>query len=277
MLSIVSRAAVTERQERRAALTGRQWSEFMLKLETAGLESKLAQRVIESKGNLLARQVVDLLAHRGGDLSPMSLERLALGMMGNDIVLPSEITENRAPYTDAQLKLLSINMPAVEVLEDLKKNCFALMPLPPEPLSLLDLVTERPERFYSTYAKTTTWYAGPEQTFAHNENTGFGWMAVKKAPSVSTSANWDKQNKVISSSRGEGRMPNGAEMAWFILMFKGLRDIWLFPKIYVRTSSTAANGNPVFIGICNNYGIGIVNHHGTSCGGSIGVLTSVVE
>ena len=46
----VSRAAVTERQERRAALTGRQWSEFMLKLETAGLESKLAQRVIESKG-----------------------------------------------------------------------------------------------------------------------------------------------------------------------------------------------------------------------------------
>ena len=120
-------------------------------------------------------------------------------------------------------------------------------------------------------------HADAEETFAHNEKTGFGWMAAKKSPSVSTSPNWDKQNKVISSGRGQGRMPNVAEMAWFILMFKELRDIWLFPKIYVRTSSTAANGNPVFIGICNSYGIGIVNHHGTSCGGSIGVLTSVVE
>jgi len=44
---------------------GAQWSEFMLKLERAGLDYKLAQRVIESKGNVLARQVVDLIANCG--------------------------------------------------------------------------------------------------------------------------------------------------------------------------------------------------------------------
>ena len=231
MLSIVSRAALTERQERRAALTGRQWSEFMLKLETAGLEYKLAQRVIESKGNVLARQVVDL--HRQSRRpreSPTSLERLALSIMGNDIVFPHEITEKRGlSYTDDNLKVLSITMPTVEVMDELKKNGFAQMPLPPEPLSLLDLLNERPEYFYSTHTKTPAWYADPEQTFAHNEKTGFGWMVVKKAPIVSTSSNWDGQNKVISGGLDEGRMPNAAEMAWFISMFKEVRNIWLFP------------------------------------------------
>lgn len=277
MHGIVSRDALTGRQLTRAPLTGRQWSEFMLKLETAGLEYKLAQRVIESKGNVLARQVVDLIANRG-ELSPTSLERLALSIMGNDIVFPHEITDERGlSYTDDQLKLLSVTMPAVEVMDELKKDGFAQMPLPPEPLSLLDLLNERPEYFYSAHTKTPAWYADPEQAFAHNEKTGFGWMVVKKAPIVSTSSNWDRQNKVISGGLDEGHMPNAAEMAWFISMFKEVRNIWLFPDIYVRTSSVAANGNPVFMGRCDSYGIGILNHQGISCGGSIGVLTSVVE
>jgi hypothetical protein len=278
MHGIVSRADLTGRQLNRGALSGRQWSEFMLKLETAGLESKLAQRVIESKGNVLAKQVVDLIANRGDLGLPMSLERLALGIMGDNIVFPHEITEERGlSYTDDKLKLLSIAMPAVEVMDELKKNGFALMPLPPEPLSLLDLLNGRPEHFYSTYTKTPAWYTEPEQTFAQDEKTGFGWMAVKKAPIVSMSTNWDEQNKVISGGLDEGRMPNAAEMAWFISIFKEVRDTWLFPTIYVRTSSAAANGNPVFMGRCDSYGIGIVNHHGVSYGGSIGVLTSVVQ
>ena len=53
------------RELNRGALSGHQWNEFMLKLETAGLEYELAQRVIESKGNVLARQVVDLIANGG--------------------------------------------------------------------------------------------------------------------------------------------------------------------------------------------------------------------
>ena len=243
-----------------APLTGRQWSEFMLKLETAGLEYKLAQRVIESKGNVLAQRVVDLIANRGDlDESPISLERSALNIMGNDIILPHEITEKfGVSYTDADLKMLSVTLPTVELLGELKENGFAEMPLAPKALSLLDLVEERPEHFYSTHIKTPAWYADPEETFAHNEKTGSGWISVKKAPIVSTSRNWDGQNKISSDGLDKGRIPNAAEMAWFISAFKEVRNIWLFPRIYVRTSSVAANGNPVFMGRCDSYGIGIV-------------------
>jgi hypothetical protein len=277
MHGIVSHTALTGHELSRAPLTGRQWSEFMLKLETAGLESKLAQRVIESKGNFLATRVVNLIANRGylRELSPTSMEKLALRIMGNDIIFPLEITEAHGlSYTDNQVELLSVTMPTFEVMEELNKNGFAQMPLPPEPLSLLDLLNGRPEYFYSTHSKTPPWYADPEQTFARNEKTGFGWIVVKKAPIKSTSSNWDGQNKVILSGVGEGRMPNAAEMVWFISTFKDVRDIWLFPETYVHTSSVAANGNPVFVGRCDSDGIGILNHNGISCGGSVGVFLS---
>jgi hypothetical protein len=56
--------------------------EFLLKLEAAGLNDELAQRVIDSKGNELAARVVQLI-HSGG-FEPSTSQKRAREIMGRN-------------------------------------------------------------------------------------------------------------------------------------------------------------------------------------------------
>ncbi|HEV7702306.1 MAG TPA: hypothetical protein VGO63_02600 [Candidatus Paceibacterota bacterium] len=117
------------------------------------------------------------------------------------------------------------------------------------------------------YSKTGGWYS--DQKFAREDKTSFGWLAIKKTPvSNSTSKNWNEQNKLLSALE---KVPNAAEMSWFITTYFEVRGIRLFESIYVRTSSLDSDGRRVSVGSFDAGGLDVGHWDGDSRHDSIGL------
>ncbi len=191
---------------------------------------------------------------------------LALSILGSDFITPEEVAKARPSiaYTDEQMTTLAENLPSEDVLKWCKDNGYAVIPAPPAAMSLLDVREIQPIHFYS---KTGGWYA--EQKFAREDKTSFGWLAIKKTPVAgSTSKNWNEQSKLLSALE---RVPNAAEMSWFITTYFEVRGIRLFESIYVRTSSLGSGGRRVDVGFFDSKGLNVDDWDGVHRGGILGV------
>ena len=168
---------------------------------------------------------------------------LAQSILGTDLITPEEVTKARPSivYSDEQITALAESLPSEDVLKWCKENGYAVMPAPPQACSVLDVREIQSAHFYS---KTGGRYA--DQKFAREDKTSFGWMKIKKSPvSNSTSKTWDEQGELLSALE---KVPNAAEMCWFITTYFEVRGVRLFEGVYVRTSSLASDGYRVGVG-----------------------------
>lgn len=191
---------------------------------------------------------------------------LAHSILGADFITPEEVTKARPGivYTAKQIRALAKSLPSEEVLKWCKENGYAVMPAPPTAMSTLDVREIQSAHFYS---KTGGWYA--DQKFAREDKTSFGWLLIKKTPvSNSTSKTWNEQNKLLSALE---KVPNAAEMCWFITTYFEVRGVRLFEGVYVRTSSLDSDGFRVIVGGFGSDGLGVDGYWVDDRGDDIGL------
>lgn len=211
---------------------------FRAQYNKAGLNDDSAQRLNEHPGfAVYLAEGIRRFSMKAPDYG------LAQSILGADFITPEEVTKARGAlvYTDKQITALAESLPSEDVLKWCKDNGYAVMSAPPQACSTLDVREIQSAHFYS---KTGGWYA--DQKFAHKDKTSFGWLMVKKTPvSDSTSKTWNEQGKLLSALE---KVPNAAEMCWFVTTYFEVRGARLFQGIYVRTSSLDSDGDRVYVG-----------------------------
>lgn len=181
-----------------------------------------------------------------------SVSTLSQSILGVDFITPEEVMKARPSivYTNEQIATLVGSLPSEDVLKWCKDNGYAVMPAPPQACSMLDVREIKPTHFYS---KTGGWYN--DKTFAREDKTSFGWLAIKKTPvSNSNSKNWNEQNELLYEFE---RVPNAGEATWFITTYFEVRGVRLLEKVHVRTSSLNFKVNRVAIGGFSSEGLGV--------------------
>ena len=211
---------------------------FRAQYNKAGLNDESAQILNEHPGfAVYLAEGIRRFSAKAPDYS------LAQSILGADFITPEEVTKARPSivYTDDQITALAESLPSEDILKWCKDNGYAVMPPPPTAMSTLDVRGIWSARFYW---KMGGWYA--DQKFAREDKTSFGWLLIKKTPvSGSTSKTWNEQNKLLSALE---KVPNVAEMSWFITTYFEVRGVRLFEGIYVRTSSLNSAGSRVYLG-----------------------------
>lgn len=160
---------------------------------------------------------------------------LAQSIVGFDFITPEEIMKAcpKVVYSEEQVETLATTIPPVEVLRWCHKEWYVLMPAPPAAMSMLDVRKIHTAHFYFP----NSWYINKE--FAREDKTLPGWLMIKKTlVSNSTSKTWTEQNKLLSKFE---RVPNAAEMCWFIATYLEVREVRLFVTFAGRTSSIDSN------------------------------------
>ncbi|MFH0814554.1 MAG: hypothetical protein V1902_00455 [Candidatus Falkowbacteria bacterium] len=183
----------------------------------------------------------------------------AVTILGQDFISPMDIFLGMGmTYGTDQVAMLAEMMPTEEVLKWLAANEYMLVAGPPTAMSLLDIRAKKSELFYS---KTDdAWYCQQEQKFVRDDKVGEGWLALRKTV-VPRSANktWEEQQKLLFA---EERVPNAAEVAWGVITYKAVRNEFLLPLIYARTSSVSADGRRVSVGDFAAAGLHVAGYWG---------------
>jgi len=176
---------------------------------------------------------------------------LAQTILGKDFVTPEEVTKSRGiVYTEDQMSKFGDTLPSQEVLVWCRDNGYMVVAGPNKPMSLLEVREMKSGYFYS---KSGGWYA--DQKFARNDRADTRWIMVRKEPVPdSTSKTWSEQQALLSEVE---ITPNAAEVVWAITVYKAVRDIYLLPNIYVRTSSIASDGYRVYVGYFDDKGLDV--------------------
>ncbi|MFH0814610.1 MAG: hypothetical protein V1902_00745 [Candidatus Falkowbacteria bacterium] len=198
-------------------------------------------------GRITRGRLQKFLRERG-----MNCEDIAAEILGKNFINAAEIeTAFGMKYTAEQLAILAATMPPEKVLREMAANEYMLVAGPPQAMSMLDVRAKKPELFYSK--ADDGWYCKQEQTFARDDKVGEGWLALrKKVVPNSTDKTWGEQQKLLSA---EERVPNAAEVAWGVIAYKAVRDEFLLPTMYARTSSVSALGVHVLIGYFDAAGL----------------------
>jgi hypothetical protein len=187
-------------------------------------------------------------------------------ILGKDFISPEDIMKSRKSvvYTDEQLAQFGDTVPSQEVLEWCRDNGYMLIAGPNRPMSLLEVRSLKKDYFYS---KEGGWYA--EQTFAQNDKAETRWIMLRKEPvPQSTSKNWNEQQALLSDDEVT---PNVAEVAWCVTTYKAVRNTYLLPSVYVRTSSLDSDGDRVFVGFFDAVGLVVDSYWGDDRIGLLGV------
>ena len=197
------------------------------------------QRLIEKGGEFQAYIIADIRRFT----AKLPSYDLARTILGKDFISPEDITKVRPNivYTEDQLLKFGTTLPSQEVLEWCRDNGYMLVAGPARVMSLLEIRELKPEYFYS---KTEGWYAG--EKFARGDKAEVRWIMIRKEPIAnSTGKNWEEQSALLSKDEV---VPNATEVAWCVTTYKAVRGIYLFPNIYVRTSSLDSGGDRVHVG-----------------------------
>ncbi|MBI2100657.1 MAG: hypothetical protein HYT47_01390 [Candidatus Vogelbacteria bacterium] len=178
---------------------------------------------------------------------------LAKSILGQDFILPEEIAKARGVfYTGEQLAKFDETLPAPDALEWCRDNSMMLVAGPPRAMSFLDVRAIKTDFFYP---KTAGWYLNKKQKFSHRDKVEPIWIALRKEPIADSFAkNWGEQNELIAAPMV---VPNAAEAVWGLTTYKAVRDIYLLPNLYVRTSSLDSFGHRVGVGFFDAKGLDV--------------------
>jgi len=153
---------------------------------------------------------------------------LARTILGNDFITPEEVMKScrEITYTKEQLAIFRRTIPGQEILEWCRDNNYLLIAGPSWVMSLNSI-----EEMIGGFRNVQPSYI----TGRPRSKVKTKWYMIRKdiVPG-SVSKNLEEQVALIS---GDDFVPNDAELAWVMRIFKEVRGICLFDKIVVRTIS----------------------------------------
>ena len=147
----------------------------------------------------------------------------ARSILGEDFITPEEImrADKSISYTEQHQLMLQDTVPSIQDLWWCKNNDYALMPAPPNQITLSSI--------------RGLWYVGPHFPLGRGkyavdrhitDTIKSGWFAIRKQPVPES----------VQLSEVEG-LPNAVELAWFITTYYKICGVRLFAKDYGRTAS----------------------------------------
>ncbi len=205
--------------------------------------------------------------------------RLAKEIFGNDFISP-ELLETRfgSKYSSQQLSDFEQNLPHEADLSDFKENGFVIMAGPVRDTSLYGIHRLNKEHFFS---KDFGWYLHERQTFATSDIVKAGeWLIFRKEPVFNSfSRDYYKQLQIIREFSGLQRLPNVAEVCWFLIICKAVIGIEPLANKTIRTSSKTTEENHrlhVTIGDSSKGGIRICTAENYTEDPSLGITTVLI-
>jgi hypothetical protein len=234
-----------------------QGHELLNKLEAAGLISNLAQRVIASKDNDLAKKVVRLIAN--GGFEPSDSQKRASEIMGRNFFGVEEaILHFGVNPSKQQLAYLAEVSWSEEVLATCKDTHVLIAVFP---MSILDIRGKATDKFY-----TQDWYN--KQVFAKYKGD-VGWQLVRKTPiDNSTSKTWSEQQALLSQDE---ETPSAQVMVYTIIGHFLATGERLFESVYVSTSSLDLDVYRVIVGVFDSCGLNVDRWIGDDRNGGVGL------
>lgn len=172
---------------------------------------------------------------------------IARKILGNNIVFPDEITKARGLfYTDSDIQHFEDTVPSEKTLKWCIRHHYAVVAGPPKPMGLLELRLFDPDTFY---VETGGWYE--DYTFSSDDKVGCQWLGIrKKIIPDSTNKNWNEQLQLLSNDE---KVPNAAELSWFITTLYKVRRVKFFKNVYVRTCSVTAQHRHAVVGLFSKH------------------------
>lgn len=237
--------------------------EFLLKMEKAGLNDELAQKVVESKSNDLATKVVRLIEN--GGFEPSTSQKRTREIMGwNFFGIEEAIKHFGVNSSRAQTAALS-EVPFTEDVLEFCKDTHVLVAV--FPISILDIRGKVERKLFDGHEDS--WYN--KEVFAKDRGE-IGWRMVRKTPvPYSISKNWDEQQALLDKNE---ETPSAQVMAYTIIGHYLATGEHLFENVYVRTSSVDSGGNRVDVGSFDQYGLFVDGWGDDSSYDSLGVSSA---
>jgi len=237
--------------------------EFLLKMEKAGLNDELAQKVIDSKGNDLATKVVRLIEN--GGFEPSTSQKRAREIMGRNFFgIEEAIKHFGVNPSRAQTATLSEVPFTEETLESCKDTHILVAVFP---MSILDIRGKVERKLF--YSHEDSWYN--KEAFAKDRGE-IGWSLVRKTPVPdSTSKTWGEQQALLDKSE---ETPSAQVMVYTIIGHYLATGERLFENVYVRTSSVDSGGSRVYISDFGQSGLHVYYWWDDGRDGSVGVSSA---
>lgn len=234
--------------------------EVLLKLEAAGLNDGLAQKVIDSKGNDLAAKVVRLI--QNGGFEPSTSHKQAREIMSKNLFgIEEAIKHFRVNATKQQLAAVA-EVPFTEEVLRASKDTHVLVAV--FPMSILDIRGKVERKLF--YSHDDAWYN--KHAFAKDKSEA-GWQLVRKVPIAdSTNKTWNEQQALLGNVE---ETPKAQVVVYTIIGHFLATGERLFENIYVRCSDLDSDGHPVSVGSFDALGLDDVHWIGDSRSGSLGL------
>ncbi len=211
--------------------------EFLLKLETAGFDDELAQKVIGSKDNELAVKVVRFISN--GGFEPTTNQKIAREIMGKNFFGVEEAIKHFGVNPSKQQLLALSEIPFAEAILKECNDTHILIAI--FPLSILDVRGKVDSKLFCSHGDA--WYN--KQVFA-KEKGEISWQLVKKTPvENSVSKTWNEQQALLSKDE---EMPSARIVVYTTIGHFLVTNEWLFKNIYVRCSDLDSDGHRVYVG-----------------------------
>ena len=218
--------------------------EVLLKLEAAGFNDELSQRVIDSKGNDLAIKVVRLIQNNG--FEPTTSQKRSREIMGENFFGVEEAIKHFGVNPTCQQLAVLAEIPFSEAVFEESKNTHVLVAV--FPLSILEIRGKVENNLF--YSHKDAWYNN--QAFAKDKGET-GWHLVRKTlVENSTSKTWSEQQALIAK---DDETPSARVMTYAIIGHYLATGERLFKNIYIRTSSLDSDGDHVRVGRFDRYGL----------------------
>ncbi|MCK5022112.1 MAG: hypothetical protein KAR54_02600 [Candidatus Pacebacteria bacterium] len=169
-----------------------QGHELVSSLEKAGVKSELAQKVIESKNNLLAEKIVDLI--KNGGFEPTTSLECARKIMGKNFFGFDEAIKHFKVIPSSKQFTYFNKVPwSQEVLEFCKDTHVLIAVFPISIFDIFDRVDQA--LFYDNHRDKNLWFN--DQGFMRDKSET-GWYLVHKTPvTESDLEKWNKKGTLL--------------------------------------------------------------------------------
>lgn len=216
--------------------------EVLGKLEAAGLTEELAQRIIQSKDNTLAKKVIGYVARNGYD--PSTSQKRAKEIMGTSYLGPEDVMKHfGVSFTDKELVQLR-EIPFTEAELEACKDTHILFV--GYPLSILDIRNKVGHLFYNQ-----DWYE--KESFAKKERVNLQWYLIRKGEVPnSTSKTWQEQQSLLASDE---TTPRACEVIFMVMLYFLVTGKRLLERMYVRCIDVSSNGVRAHVGRFDSGGL----------------------
>ncbi|MCX6785695.1 MAG: hypothetical protein NTZ18_02470 [Candidatus Komeilibacteria bacterium] len=236
--------------------------EFLLRLEQAGFNEGLAQKVVDAPNNRLAKEMVKLVL--GGGLESSSAQVRAREIMGANFFGIEEAVKHFGVNPSEQQLASLANIPFSAAVLEACQNTHLLVAV--FPLSIVGIRGKVEHKLFCSHKDA--WYNGKK--FAKDQGEAF-WQLVRKGPVPnSASKTWDEQQALLAP---EEEVPAARVMVYAIIGHYLATGERLFKNVYIRCSDLVA-GYRVIVGHFYAAGLLVYYYLDGNCYGILGVASA---